>query len=421
MQAQGPLARLLMQMESTFKTTPANPKSQQVYISSESLQFSQETAQSAIMRGATRHPTKAVRGNTNVSGGIMSELIAASQLYYAAMGSMSSALTGASTGETLGTSIAPTAGVIDAAAQTFTLTKTSHGLTVGQTVQIAGLTAPTSLNDKYFPIVSVPDANTFVLRIPMSTSTTYTVGSGTFKACTVVATAGLTHTLKAGGNLPSYCIEKGFTDIAKYFKYLGCKCGRLGLSVTSSGLVELSTDWLGASETVGTSSFETGTPLDAGIAPFDNLMLAAADVKEGGSAIAQILSVDNITLENNLDGDSFVVGGSGSRVAITAGTYRVSGTVRAIFEDTVLYNKAIANTESSLDLTWKRGTGVGTAGNESLQLVIPELTFSAKSPTINGPRGVMVELGFEGCYEDGADATALKMIIKNATLPGLMV
>ena len=420
MQAQGSLARLIMQPEAVYKTTPANPKSQLVYFSDESLQFSQDLSDSAVMRGSTRHPIMSVRGNTNVSGSINTELMAASQLYYAALGSMSSALTGATTGETLGTSIAPTAGTIDAANQTFTLTKTSHGLTVGTTIQIAGLTAPTSLNSCYFPIISVPDANTFVLRIPMGTSTTYTVGSGTFKAVTANATAGYTHTLKAGGNLLSYCIEKGFTDVSKFFKYLGCKCGGFNLSVGASGQVKIGTNWLGASETTGTSSYDSGTPNDAGIATFDNLGIAAAAMKEGGSQIAQILSVD-MTLENTLDGDTFVVGGAGTRVAISAGTYKVTGTLKAIFEDTVLYAKAIAGTETSIDITWTRGTGAGTAGNEKIQLVIPELTYSAKSPTISGPKGVMVELGFTGYYGDGADATALKMVLTNTTAPHLLV
>lgn len=421
MQAQGSLSNIKLQMEAAFKTTPANPKAKLVYFSSESLSRSQGAADSKLIRGSSRHPLKSVRGKVDVGGDITSELISASALYYAALGSMASALTGAATGETLGTAIAPTAGVIDAINQTFTLTKTAHGITVGQTIQIAGLTAPTTLNDKYFPVVSVPDANTIVLRIPLGTTSTYTVGAGTFKACTVVATAGLTHTLKAGGNLASYCIEKGFTDVNQYFKYLGCKCSSLGLSVNADGLIDVSTNWLGASETVAQTSFDTAAPIDNLAYSFDNLGIAAADIKENGSAIAQILSIDSISVENTLDGETFVVGGGGTRAGISAGTYKVSGTVKAIFEDVVLYNKAINNTESSIDITWKRGTGAGTLGNESLQLVIPELTFQAKSPTINGSAGIMVELGFTGCYEDGADATALKMILKNTCLPGAMV
>jgi hypothetical protein len=359
----------------------------------------------------------------DVSGSIATELMAVHPFYYAALGSMASALTGATTGETLGTSIAPSAGVIDATKQTFTLTKTSHGITEGTTIKIEGLTAPTSLNDKYFSVVAVPDANTIVLRIPLGTSSTYTVGSGTFKAVTGTATAGLTHTLKAGGYLPSYHIEKGFPDVAQYFKYKGCKCGMLSLSVNAAGLIEVSTDWMGASETVGSSSFETGTTTDNSAYLFDNLGIAAADIKEGStpSAIAQILSIDNITLDNALDGDTFLVGGGGTRAAINPGTYKVSGSIKAIFEDVTLYNKAINNTESGLDITWKRGTGAGTSGNESLQLVLPELTFSAKAPPVSGPAGVVVELGFTGCYEDGADATAMKMVLKNTTLPGAFV
>jgi hypothetical protein len=129
-----------------------------------------------------------------------------------------------------------------------------------------------------------------------------------------------------------------------------------------------------------------------------------------------------MVLDNKLDGDTYPVGGGGNRSAINRGpAYSVTGNILAIFEDMTLYNKAINGTESSLDLSWKWGTGAGSAGNESVQLVVPELTFSVTQPPVAGPKGVLLGLGFTGCFEDNADATALKMVIKNALLPGYMV
>ena len=132
-------------------------------------------------------------------------------------------------------------------------------------------------------------------------------------------------------------------------------------------------------------------------------------------------SVDGITLNNQLDGDTFVVGGQG-RGAVNAGAFKLSGSVKAIFEDLVLYNKAKALTESSLDFTIKRGTGDGSDTNESLQVVITELVFAVKSPAISGPKGVVGEYSFTGYYDNSADGTAFKMILKNSgALPGAMI
>ena len=414
-QAQGALTQILMQMETTYKTLPVNVKSKKVYFSTADPGFTQDFEESDVMRGASRHPTQPMRGSVDVAPSIETELQATSALLYAAMGSMETTMTGG----TMGTALTTPTATIDAVAQLMTINATAHGLVVGDSVEIATLTAPTSLNGKIWPVVAVPSANQFIIRIPMGTSTTVALGSGTIKKVTAVGVC--THTLKAGGNLPSYVLEFGYTDIGQYLREMGNKLASLSFSIGAKGAIKLSTKWMGANEVTAASSFDTGTPLDNGKRSFDNLGLAAADMKEGGSAIANVLSIDSITLDNQLDGDNFVVGGGGSRAAVNAGTYKVSGTVRATFEDMSLYTKAKNLTESSIDFTVKRGVGDGTDGNESLQCVLPELVYKAKSPPISGPKGVIGEYGFVGYYDNHADAAAMKIIIKNSVLPGAMI
>lgn len=416
MQAQGALSQIIAQRETSFKTLPSTKKSKKVYFTKEGLRFSQEMVSSNMIRGASRHPSQPLRGNTDVAGSISTELNANTFLFFAAMGSIESAMTGG----TMGSALATPSAVINGTTQIMTVTVTTHGLVPGDTVEITGLTAPTSLNSKVFAVIDAPTADTFTISIPLGTTTTFTLGSGAIKKVTAGGTT-LTHTLKAGGALPSYAIEKGFPDIAQYFKYLGCLCGKLSFPIPASGMIDLSTDWLGGSETVGSSSFDSGTPTDNGSRTFDGLGIAAADILEGGVAIATVTNVGNITLDNALDGDTFVVGGGGSRSAINPGVYKVSGSLTAMFDSVTLYNKAKNLTESSLDITLKRGTGAGTDGNEFLQVVIPELNFKPSAPAIEGPKGVVATYDFEGYYDNGADATAMKIIIKNAILPGALI
>jgi len=414
-QAQGALSQVLMQMENTFKTIPANVKSKKVYIETCDINLDQGMDSSAVLRGGTRHPTQSVRGNVDVGGGMNTELQATTALLYAALGSMESTQTGG----TMGTAFSAPTATIDAVNQLMTINQTSHGCSVGDTVEIAGLTAPTSLNSKVWPVVAIPTANQLLIRIPMGTTTTFTLGSGTIKRVTTPGTA-FTHTLKAGGNLASYTIEKGFTDVAQFFRYLGCKCASMNFSIGGAGLIKLATNWMGASEATASTSFDS-SPLDNGKRSFDNLGIAAANILEGGSVVANIIGIDSITIDNDLDGDTFVVGGGGSRAGINAGIYKVSGTLKAQFEDLTYYNKARNLTESSLDFTITRGSGAGTDGNESIQVVIPELVYKAASPPIEGPKGVTVSLGFEGFYDNNADVTGLKIILKNAISPGALI
>lgn len=219
-----------------------------------------------------------------------------------------------------------------------------------------------------------------------------------------------THTFKVGTDLPSFVIEKGFTDLGHYFKYNGCKVNRCSFDVTRSGFQRLTFGLLGAKETVGSSAFDD-TPTDLGKKSFDGF--AIATIEEGGSAIANVTSISGLTIENDLDPDSYVLGGGGERVALVAGRVKVTGTLNALFENLTLYNKAKNNTESSLRIVWQLGTGAGTAGNESLEIKIPELIYSPNAPVIAGPRGVLVEQPFEAYFDDSAEATSIQCILKN--------
>jgi hypothetical protein len=78
-----------------------------------------------------------------------------------------------------------------------------------------------------------------------------------------------------------------------------------------------------------------------------------------------------------------------------------------------LYTKALNGTESSIRVKYSFGTGLGTAGNESIEFKLPELVYSPKTPPIAGPKGIMVELPFEAYYDNAAEATALQIILMN--------
>ena len=218
------------------------------------------------------------------------------------------------------------------------------------------------------------------------------------------------HTFKIGSSLPSLLIEKGFTDISQYFKYNGCKVNKFGMSVTAEGFQEVSLDFIGAKETTGSSPFDA-TPTDLGNQSFKGFLIGT--IEEGGSAIANIISIDGLSLENNLDGSVYVIGGAGERASLPESKVKVSGTIKALFENLTLYNKAVNSTESSLKVIYKFGDGLGSAGNESLEIFIPELIYSPNAPVISGPSGILVELPFTAYYENSATATTMQAILKN--------
>jgi hypothetical protein len=226
---------------------------------------------------------------------------------------------------------------------------------------------------------------------------------------TTTGTDPYVHVLKVGGSLPSFVIEKGFTDIGQFFKYNGCKINRFTLAVKAEGFQEISFDFLGAKETVSSSSFDS-TPADLGKVSWTGFDIAV--IEEGGSAIGVVTEV-NITVENNLDGSVYVIGGRGERYSLPEGLVKVSGTIKALFDSMSLLNKAMNSTETSLRILYKLGNGDGSAGNESLEILIPELLYSPNAPVISGPAGIFVELPFTAYYDNSTEGTSIQLTLKN--------
>lgn len=212
------------------------------------------------------------------------------------------------------------------------------------------------------------------------------------------------------GSLPSFGYEKGFTDISKYFLYNGCKISSMAIDCPQEGFISGRFEIMGKKETTGSSSVDASA-VENTFAPFDAF---GAEIQRGGSAIAIVTAI-NFTLDNSLDGSNYVIDRSnpGERYALPARKASVKGTLTAIFEDTTLYDLAIANTETALSLELMRGTGAGTAGNEKLTFYMDEIKFQPKSPGIRGDQGILIELGFEAYYSDDADVSAIRAVLIN--------
>jgi hypothetical protein len=215
------------------------------------------------------------------------------------------------------------------------------------------------------------------------------------------------HVFKVG-SLPSFVYEKGFTDIDKYFVYNGCKVSSLKMSGKADGFIDGSISIMGCKETEKTVSFDDNG-IDDAFTPFDAF---EAVISENASPLGTVTDW-NFSIDNSLDGGSYVIDGTGERYSLPAKRAKVTGKITCIFEDTTLYDKAIANTETSLSIVLTKGTGAGTAGNEKLSIYFDELVIKPASPVIPGDQGIVVDFEFEAYYENDADATAARMVLLN--------
>jgi len=209
------------------------------------------------------------------------------------------------------------------------------------------------------------------------------------------------HIFKVGDTQPSLFLEQGFTDVGQYFLYNGCKVSKAGFSFGGDGELTASIDIMGTKETLATSSVDA-TPTTFGFDRFANFQAA---IKEGGSAIG-ICTEASLDIDFGLDGDTYCIGGGGFRSAVAEGLLKVSGKIKAMFQDAVLLNKAINGTESSLQITMTNGTNI-------LDLLIQELVYERATPGIEGPKGIYIELPFQAYFDNGASGSVVTATLTN--------
>ncbi len=438
MQAQGTRSTIGIQQETTYGVTPggdaantptATASLQKVYFETESIAASRELLTSKSISG-TRNPVAPIQGNIDVSGGLTLELQAyLATLFYAAGGSVQTTVTGAGTGEVLGTALTTPTGVIDPLNLTLTITATAHGIVVGDVLFLGTGNTPTVLNSIYCRCIKVVSANVFVVRVPQGITGVATLGAA-LKKVTTPATTGYTHVIKFGNVLPSYTIEQGFTDIAEYFLYNGMKVNKLALNMAPVGFQKLTLDFSGKKETVGTSAYAAPSdPSGVGKAAFSGfqgtLIEGATDATGTGGNILAVITKCDLSLDNALDTGIYTLGGAGSRGALPEGLVKLSGTLEALFQDSDdgttfnslgLYTKATAFTKTSLLLNYTIGSGAGTASNETLSIYIPEVYYKQDSPSVSGPGGVLLNLPWEAHSNSNAVATVMQVTIKSPQL-----
>lgn len=229
---------------------------------------------------------------------------------------------------------------------------------------------------------------------------------GIFGAPTTTPVAGKTgqyrHLFKVADAVPSLTVEKGFSDIAQYFRYLGVKLSKFSLTAqVGNNETTYTVDTMASDEAIST------TPISANptVLPTERFNNVNASVTEGGAALASCRKMQ-LDVDNGLDGDTYVLNGKGTRPSINEGGLSVTGSVECLFGDVAMLNKAISGTESSLVLTY-------TKGDYSLAFNIPELIFERATPTIENSKGVMVTLNYRGYYANDTNNSAIVVTLIN--------
>jgi hypothetical protein len=377
----------MIDFESTFGTAPAPADGLVMPFNMCSVKGEAPQNTAETIRG-NRNPAEPFEGNKNVSGDIVIPMDVT------AMGKWLMAMFGSADSSTQDSeqTIDNAAAVDKGDETTVGIPVTGHGYQTGQTVTIAD----TSNYDGDYTVLAASSTDEVVITAAYAAETF--AGTETIQAKTY------THVFTVGDTMPSFLLERKMTDGSSFNNYvrsLGCKVSSFSMDVGGDGELTANLGILGASETDETSAHDAD-PTTLSIARAQNFHAA---LEEGGASYAYAPSL-SISLDFGLDADQYCIGDGGVRGDLPEGIIAVSGTLTALFRSTTLIAKALASTESSLKVTL-------TKDWRSIAFEFPELQYARTAPAINGPKGILLELPFQGYYDDGADASAVKITLVN--------
>ena len=196
--------------------------------------------------------------------------------------------------------------------------------------------------------------------------------------------------LLAGTTRRSFTIERHHSDINKYLRSTGCSFNSMSLSVAPNSMVTGSFSIIGKSFTVASTAISGATySSESTSAPFDSF---TGSVNEGGSSVAVVTGIE-LSIDNGME--ALYVVGSDETLLPSIGKSTVTGSITAYFENSLLIDKFISETASSLEFTL-----TDQAGNSYI-FELPNVKYNSGNPEVGGPGAITVSLDFVALYDGG--------------------
>ncbi len=203
----------------------------------------------------------------------------------------------------------------------------------------------------------------------------------------------------------------------KYSLATGVRINRLSIPVEPTGFLTTSFDLMAKTVVPGNAAAYSATATDwtsaTGSSPIDQLQLASAEVKIGGSAVGYI-SKGSISIDANLNGNDYRVGASGARGSLVPGKHKVSGSLDLALDSAAVLTLITAGGATSLSFKW------AAEANNYITVFIPRVFLQKTGPALSSDGAVMVTVQFEASY-DSSTTSMLQITTANQTAGGVYV
>lgn len=208
--------------------------------------------------------------------------------------------------------------------------------------------------------------------------------------------------LKAGTIRRSFTLERFFGDIQSadkpYHRFTGVEFNTLQLQINANAMVTGTIGVVGKDMVTASTAITGATyaPIST-TSPLDSF---TGTLNENGVPIAVITEIQ-LNLDNGLD-PRFVVG-SKTTLRPSIGRSNVSGQITAYFENSLLLDKFINETESSILFNLPDGAG------NNLKFILPRIKYNGGQPDVQGEGPITLSMPFQALLDP---ATSTNIIIE---------
>ena len=198
--------------------------------------------------------------------------------------------------------------------------------------------------------------------------------------------------LKAGVTRRSFTVERFFGDILSadkpYHRFTGVEFNTLSLAINANAMITGTFGVLGQNMTTATAIIAGATyATPTTTSPLDSF---TGTLNEAGTPIAVITEIQ-LNLENGLEA-RFVVGSKAS-IRPSIGRSNCSGQITAYFENSLLLDKFINETESSIVFELPDG-----AGNKYV-VTLPRIKYNGGQPDVDGEGPITLSMPFQALLD----------------------
>jgi len=276
---------------------------------------------------------------------------------------------------------------VDADEKTYTRATGSwltSGVKVGDTITVTGLTTT---------------EDNITAKVTEVTATILTFGDATGLVDITVAEEGVFNTdarvIKKGSTVTSFAIEKAFTDVNEYQLYTGGIVNTVNLEVSPNAMITGSFGMMFQDAENGGTVYHNDVTGVVTNRPFDAF---TGYIKENDTtnSIASSLS---ISLDNGFERNFVLMQNTAPQM--TSGKSNVTGSVTLYFSDSIIYDKFVNETESSIELR------LADDDNNGYVITLPRIKYTSADTPVSSDGAIINTMNFQALDDETEESNII--------------